>query len=301
MQRRDVLLSAVAAGLICATGRAHAVAPELVDEHWLKSGDGYGSDINHDPWNAWLQRYVVDSDDGITRLPYGGVTLADRAALTAYIDNLAGIEITAYQRDDQLAYWVNLYNALTVDLILREYPVASIRDITDGLFSTGPWGVKMVAVDGRSLSLDDIEHGILRPIWRDPRVHYAVNCASIGCPNLAPAAYRGFSIDDQLNQAARDYVGHRRAAEMDQQGRLVVSSIYIWFEEDFGGNDLGVIDHLQVYAEEPLKTSLASATEIYDDRYDWSLNDATGLSSAPSASTSNGRQGSGTRTTLIGQ
>ncbi len=295
LRRRDVLLTTVAAGLFAATGRAQAAASDLIDEHWLKTGERNGGEIDHDPWHTWLKNYVVVSPDGVTRVRYGEVSPTDRDKLTAYIDELSKTEITSFGRDDQMACWVNLYNAVTVDLILREYPVSSIKDITDGLFSFGPWGIKQVAVEGRSLSLDDIEHGVLRPIWRDPRVHYAVNCASIGCPNLALTAYRGFSMDARLDQAARSYINHPRGAMVDKDGRLVVSSIYEWFQEDFGDSDAGVIEHLDANAEDDLKASLASVTEIYGDHYDWSLNDGTGLAAGASVDASGGRQGSGSR------
>ena len=100
-------------------------------------------------------------------------------------------------RDEQLAYWINLYNALTVKVILDHYPVKSILDIdiSPGWFSIGPWGKKLVAVEGVEISLDDIEHRILRPIWRDPRIHYALNCAAVGCPNLLREAFTGATAE----------------------------------------------------------------------------------------------------------
>jgi hypothetical protein len=273
MQRRGVLSFLTLGSLAVAVGRAMAAAPEPVDSHWLEAGSRAG--IDHGLWDVWLARYTVAGPNGITRVRYGEVSAEDRAALAAYLDEMAAVEITAFGRDEQFAFWVNLYNALTVDLIVREYPVDSIRDITSGLFSFGPWGMEIVEVEGRALSLDDIEHGILRAIWHDPRIHYAVNCASLGCPNLARAAYRPAEIDRMLEEAARAYVNHPRGAGFDDRGRLIVSSIYDWFEEDFGGSEAGVIAHLTRYADDPLKARLASVSEIYADRYDWALNDAT--------------------------
>lgn len=259
-------------------GRAHAApGSELIDEHWLAEGEADAGAIAHDPWHQWLLRYVIESTDGVNRVRYGDVTPEDRDNLRRYIDEMAAVEITGYGRDEQMAFWVNLYNALTVDVILSEYPVSSIRDIDDGLFSFGPWGRDVVTVEGRTLTLDDIEHGILRPIWRDPRIHYAVNCASIGCPNLAKAAYWGNGIDSRLTQGAYGYVNDPRGADFNTSGRLVVSSLYVWFEEDFGGSESGVIDHLTTYATDSLRTSLSGIGDIGEDRYDWSLNDATGL------------------------
>ena len=289
MQRRQVLLAAAGAGFLSFVGTARA-APnsELIDDHWL--GEGDGGKIAHDQWQQWLDRYLVVSDDGITRVRYGDVSQEDRDHLRRYLDAMATIDITAHTRDEQYAYWLNLYNAVTADVILTDYPVSSIRDINDGLFSFGPWSRELIEVEGRALSLDDIEHGILRPVWRDPLIHYGVNCAAVSCPNLLLSAFRGSTVGAQLTAAGRAYVNDPRGAEIDDDGRLVVSSIYVWFQEDFGGDDAGVIDHLSAHAAEPLKSRLAQVNDIHDDRYDWSLNDATG---APAPEQS--YKGSGTR------
>jgi hypothetical protein len=122
--------------------------------------------------------------------------------------------------------------------VASHYPVRSIRDISlgGGLVATlsgGPWKAKVAKIQGIELSLDDIEHGILRPVFKDPRVHYAVNCASIGCPNLRTEAFTGAKLSQQLDSAAGDYVNSSRGVRFEN-GRGVVSSIYVWFEEDFG-------------------------------------------------------------------
>ena len=145
------------------------------------------------------------------------------------------------------------------------------KAISPGLFADGPWGAKLITVEGEQVSLDDIEHRILRPIWRDPRVHYAVNCASLGCPDLHARAWIAEGLDASLDAAARTYVNHPRGARVED-GRLIVSSIYDWFEEDFGGSDAGVIAHLKTFAAPPLAQALSSITRVSDDRYDWRLN-----------------------------
>jgi Protein of unknown function, DUF547 len=127
---------------------------------------------------------------------------------------------------------------------------------------------------GVTLSLDDIEHGILRPIFKDPRVHYAVNCASVGCPNLGTEAFTGAKLNAQLEQAAKDYVNSPRGVRFDN-GEPVVSSIYVWFIDDFGGTDQGVLNHLRKYAAPDLGQRLAGVKALGGDAYDWSLNDAT--------------------------
>ena len=128
-------------------------------------------------------------------------------------------------------------------------------------------------MEGVALSLNDIEHRILRPIWRDPRIHYAVNCAALGCPNLRMTAFTGANADEVLDRAARDYVNHPRGVTI-RDGSLVVSSIYIWFQEDFGAGAMDVIAHLKRYAGPELRNRLMTVDGIDDDEYDWNLNDA---------------------------
>jgi hypothetical protein len=158
----------------------------------------------------------------------------------------------------------------------QPYPVASIRDIdiSPDWFSNGPWNAKLRAIEGEAVSLNDIEHRILRPIWRDPRIHYGVNCASIGCPNLRAQAFTAANAEALLASGARDYVNHPRGARIED-GRLIVSSAYVWFAEDFGGDDAGVIAHLRRYARPELRAALAEVDEIGDFVYDWRLNDAS--------------------------
>ena len=236
--------------------------------------------IDHTAWDAFLARHVVPGADGINRLAYGRVDAADKAALDGYLAALQALPIRRYAKPEQRAYWINLYNAQTVRLVVGRYPVSSIRDIRLGggvvaTFFGGPWAARTLKVEGVELSLDDIEHRILRPIWRDARVHYAVNCASIGCPNLAPRAYTAARMEAMLDEGAAAYVNHPRGATV--QGRkLVVSSIYVWFKDDFGGNDAGILAHLRRYANEAQRAQLAPFKSLdgNSDRYDWGLNDA---------------------------
>ena len=194
--------------------------------------------------------------------------------MDAYIDRLAALPISTYGRPVQYAYWLNLYNALTIQVVLDHYPVASIRDIdiSPGLFADGPWSKSLLEIEGERVSLNDIEHRILRPIWRDPRIHYGVNCASIGCPNLLQTAFTAENIEASLDQAARDYINHPRGWYL-KGDRIVVSSIYVWFKPDFGSDDADVIAHLKQYSTPERAAELETAEGIADDGYDWSLND----------------------------
>ncbi len=230
--------------------------------------------VDHQEWTRLLQKYTRPSDDGVVRFDYAGLADGDRPALDGYIVRMAETPVSGLNRDEQLAYWINLYNALTVQLIVDHYPVSSILkiSISPGLFSIGPWGKKLISVEGEDISLDDIEHRILRPIWQDPRIHYAVNCASIGCPNLIDTAYTADRVDALLEANAIAYVNHPRGAEL-RGGSLTASSIYDWFQEDFGGSETGVLAHLRKYARPELARDLKLIHEIGGYDYDWSLNE----------------------------
>jgi len=240
---------------------------------WEKHDPQSSATIDHGAWDAILKSYVRSGPDGVNRFAYSRVSAADMKSLDTYIDRMAAVPISTFNRQEQFAYWVNLYNALTIQVVATHYPVGSIReiDLSDGAFSDGPWEPKLIEVEGEKLSLNDIEHRILRPIWKDPRIHYAVNCASIGCPNLRRDAYVGETVNRVLESAARDFVNNSRAVSFDD-GDLVVSSIYIWFRPDFGGSDDGILEHLRRYAGPTLKANLAQRETIADHRYDWGLN-----------------------------
>ena len=231
------------------------------------------------PYDVLLKRYVKSAPDGVNRVDYAGwrANKADRAALDAYIAEMARRRPSTMTRSEAFAYWGNLYNAVTLKVILDRYPVASIRDIkSDSWFDpkayTGPWRQSRVTVEGRRLSLDDIEHVIMRPTFKDPRVHYIVNCASYGCPNLMNRVWRASTLEADLDAAARAFVNHPRGVTVLPSGGLKVSSIYKWFIEDFGGNDAGLIAHFRAFAKPELSKRLANSPRIIEDDYDWSLN-----------------------------
>jgi len=282
MHRRTLLGTAGSAAVLTVAATPAAAqlfgAPEPdLWPRWQAHDPDSTARIDHGTWDALLERYVSAHGDGINRVDYRGWGNSGRAGLRSYIDALAAVPVSRRNRAEQFAYWVNLYNALTVDVVLDHYPVDGIRDIdiSPGLFSDGPWGRALVTVEGVELTLDDIEHRILRPIWRDPRIHYAVNCAALGCPNLQRRAFSGSNLETLLDDGARTFVNHPRGAEV-RDGGLYVSSIYAWFQEDFGGSDSGVIAHLRRYAGPDLASRLEGITRIAGHSYDWSLNDATG-------------------------
>ena len=232
--------------------------------------------VDHVDWDLILQRYVTTNHpSGINRFAYSSVNPKDRKILETYLQGLQAVDVSALNRKEQLAYWINLYNALTVNIILEHYPVKSIRDISlsKGLFSKGPWDAKLLKIDGEELSLNDIEHRILRPIWQDNRIHYAVNCASLGCPNLQPMGYTSQNLEFLLEKAARDFINHPRGVSFGSNW-LNVSSIYFWFQEDFGDSETKVVEHLKQHlSPENLKKLNKLRQKRLIHQYDWNLNE----------------------------
>lgn len=274
LSRAAVFVASLAVWCLLAPAAAQAQPESELWDYWTAHDAASTVSIDHGAWNLFLGKYVFPRDDGINRLAYGNVLFYDRSALDQYIASLAAVTVTRLNRHEQMAYWFNLYNALTVQLILGAYPVSSIRDIdiSPGFFSDGPWGKKLVEVEGKPVSLDDIEHRILRPIWNDPRIHYAVSCAALGCPNIGTGAFTADKLDEYLDFSARAYINNPRAVRV-RTGELVLSSLYRWYTDDFGGSVEAVIRHLAAYADPALAATLDAVTTIDGYEYDWGLND----------------------------
>lgn len=232
-------------------------------------------------WNAILGKYVKPYQGGINYFDYAALKAqpTDVAKLKSYVTSLQAEKVSALTRPQQFAYWSNLYNALTIQVMIDNWPVKSIREIKskgapfDPVKSAfgGPWRQKFVTVEGKSLTLDDIEHVVLRGQFEEPRVHYAVNCASYGCPNLKASAWKAETLEADLDAGAKAYVNHPRGVKVNANGTLTLSSIYKWFDEDFGGNEAGVKQHLTKYATPELAAKIKTA-KIAGYDYDWAVN-----------------------------
>lgn len=239
---------------------------------------------SHVEWNKLLQRHVMPFNGGVaTAVDYQGMA-RDRDKLKLYLHALSTVttaEFDALGKHDQLAFLINAYNAWTVELILTQWPdLKSIKDL--GGFFSSPWSREFVALLGKTRTLDDIEHKLIRGSGRynDPRIHFALNCASIGCPALRAEAYVGSRLDQQLNEQTALFLGdrNRNRAESDS---IKLSSIFKWYREDFekgwqGFNRLE--DFLLVYAD-ALELSKAQAKQLKSGAadiefldYDWRLN-----------------------------
>ena len=192
--------------------------------------------ISHDAWQSLLVQYVQELDGGrVTRVDYRGLT-RERDRLQAYLDGRAAVsrqDFDSWPVDSQLAFLINAYNAWTVELILSEYPgLDSIRDI--GFLPGAAWRRRIVSLFGSQVSLDDVEHGMIRgwERFREPRIHFAVNCAAIGCPALRAEAYTGEKLQRQLEDATRLFLSDRDRNYLDGDTAWV-SRLFDWYEEDF--------------------------------------------------------------------
>jgi hypothetical protein len=234
----------------------------------------------HAAWTSLLQKYVSAPDNvGLTHFDYAGLkaSASDTAKLRGYIEALGATNTDALSRDEAIPFYANLYNALTIDLIIQNYPLDSIRkaktyngDRVGGF--TGPWKKVETTLNGRTVSLDDVEHKILRVKYPSPYVHYMVNCASVGCPNLLDEAWEASSYKSERKKAAFGYINSPRGVVVTPRG-LKVSSIFKWFEEAFGGSKESVLKHIREYADADLAAAIDGGATIVDYDYDWSVND----------------------------
>ncbi|PCJ18144.1 MAG: Ser/Thr protein kinase [Gammaproteobacteria bacterium] len=239
---------------------------------WEPHNEKNTATIDHSLWQSILSKYIVSPHkSGVNRFDYGRVSDQDKSTLTLYLNTQTALNPRKYSRAEQKAYWINLYNALTVNLIIQAYPAESITKLGESFFSFGPWDDVITEVQGQELTLNNIEHGILRPIYKDNRIHYAVNCASYGCPNLSQTAYTAENTNALLNTGAHAYVNHQRGVHFNDE-QLVVSSIFHWYKVDFGDSNETLLMHLSRHAEPELAKRLDNYQGEVEHIYDWSLN-----------------------------
>ncbi len=242
-------------------------APEAdLWRYWDQSEESSPQVIDHSSWQTFLDQYVSRGASGVNLVAYDEAAQSGRAHLREYLRTLTDIDPRTLRRQEQLAYWINLYNALTVNVVLDHPGRKTILKMGGGWFSRGPWGDELVEVAGQRLTLDDIEHRILRPIWHDHRVHFAVNCASLGCPDLNAEAFTSANAQRLLTEAEVAYINHPRGVSVEG-GRLILSSIFDWYRQDFASNEAELVRYLasrHALAELP--------SDVIRYRYDWSLN-----------------------------
>lgn len=227
--------------------------------------------FDHSTFDALVKAHVKADTQGYNRVDYRAVK-SKLAGLRAYIASLEAANPVALSRNEAHAFWINLYNAKTLEIVADAFPVPSIKKINLGgsfLFGSGPWKANIITVSGTELSLDDVEHEIVRAIFKDPMSHYGLNCASYSCPNLAASAFTGANVDALLRQNAVAYINHPRGVAV-ANGRITASKIYSWYAGDFGGKGK-LKDHWASFAT-PQKAAQIAAASIAGYDYDWSIN-----------------------------
>jgi len=230
------------------------------------------SQASHAAFTNILQKYVSAPDgQGLTHFNYGGLKAnpADKAALDSFIKSLEAVNPSSLSTNAAIAYYANLYNAVTVQVVTENYPIKSIKTL--GPLGSGPWKKKLFTINGTPASLNNVEHDIMRKQFPSPYVHYMVNCASVGCPNLLDNAWEAGTLDANRRRAAAAYINSPRGVQITPRG-LKISSIFKWFKEDFGGKS-GTLKHIRQYARPELAQAIDNGAKIVDYGYDWSLNE----------------------------
>lgn len=209
---------------------------------WDKSNENNRRVIDHGLFDSLLQRYVVvNHPSGINRFRYGDVSRGDSKRLNRYLARMAKIDPRGYSRREQKAYWINLYNGLVIQNILRQYPDATLNTQINK-------GKKLIKIAGVKLSLKDIENRILRPIWQDRKVLFALSCGALGCPNIQRQAYTAANSKKLLNRSVREFINHPRGVVVDRHS-LQASKMFDWYAEDFGSQKK-LIKFFAQYAED---------------------------------------------------
>lgn len=244
------------------------------------------SEFDHSAWDGLLQKHVHMVRDGRASIVDYHAFLQNRQELRSYLSQLSAVqssEFAAWTKPAQLAFLINAYNAYTVELILTRYPALdSIKDL--GSFLRSPWKKKFVPLLGEIRSLDDIEHGMIREkgVYNEPRIHFAVNCASIGCPALLNVAFTGDRLEQQLEAVTRAFLADRSRNRYNAKtGRVEISKIFDWYRADFesGWHDWHSLrQFLAHYADsladtpEEKKQLTTGEIKISFLDYDWKLN-----------------------------
>ncbi|MCD4677674.1 MAG: DUF547 domain-containing protein [Desulfobacula sp.] len=222
------------------------------------------NDIDNRIYASLLKKHVISN-----RVNYDGFK-KDEKLLDEYLAILSHTNVKSLSKNSRFAFFINAYNAFTIKLVLTKYPgINSIKEV--GSFFSNPWDKKFILLQKRTVSLDHIEHGILRSKFKDPRIHFAINCASKSCPPLLDEPYESKILEDQLDIQAKKFINNKKNTII-KNNTLFISKIFQWFKEDFSDNPLLFI---KGYASGELKEKLNSAKsniKINYLNYDWSLN-----------------------------
>jgi hypothetical protein len=232
-------------------------------------GTAAASSFDHAQFNRVLKTYVNDA--GL--VDYNGI--AGDAAFKGYMEALAGAKPDALSRDGQLAFWINAYNAVTIDKVINWKPEKSVREtLLPGIWtSTKFFTSKEQVVAGKQVSPDDIENEILRKQFRDPRIHFSIVCASLGCPPLPRWAYTAENVQSRLAEETRKYLNSRRGLRIDKaDNKLYLSKLFDWFAGDFKAKSGSVLNFITPYVDDETRAFLQRDPQIAYLDYNWALN-----------------------------
>jgi hypothetical protein len=263
-----------ACALLLASCAVTAPPPVLWDR-WTAHDESNARVIDRSLWSRFLDRYVT-GDAGAERVRYGAVTAEDRAQLDYWLRSMSRVSISRYALREQRAYWINLYNAAVVRIVLDHRGIASVRKLSptglaELLAPPDPFAVRDIEVEDQALSVNDIRNHILRPYWHDPRTLYTLCDATADGPPLAHTAYGAEYLGEQLDARAKAYINGPLALHWSGQ-KLLVSSFYKRYAADFGGSDAALLQHLRRYAEGKQAQKLANTSSIAGEFSDDALN-----------------------------
>ncbi len=234
---------------------------------------GLAAEPDYTAWTGLLQKYYSPQNG----MDYQGIRKNDFATLKKLADDWSKVDVSKLNRNEQLAFWINLYNVSTVKLICDNYPTKSIRDLsTDPLVRLNVFKKEIVPQGGKMMSLNDVENDKIRDGFKDPRIHFAINCAARSCPPMRPEAYIGARVNDQLDDQARVFLNGPAGAKISKSGSkatMTVTKVMDWFEKDFDAWGGGVVPFAMKYLSADKKAQLEGAkvkVDYYD--YDWNLN-----------------------------
>ena len=222
---------------------------------------------SHQIWNDLTQKNV--SAEG--NVNYKGF-IQDSLKLNAYLKLISNgaPNPKTWSKNDQMAYWINAYNAYTVQLIIRNYPLKSIKEIGGKIpFINSSWDIKFITLGGEKMDLNNIEHGILRKDFVEPRVHFALNCASVSCPKLRNEAYTGAKLNAQLDDQAKAFINNPGKNKITNGQKIEISKLFNWFEGDFKKTSANVPEFLSKYSK--VKVDAKADIDYLD--YNWNLNE----------------------------
>ncbi len=214
----------------------------------------------HQLWDVLTRKHI--SADG--KVNYAGF-LSDKKQVEQYLNELKEMhsELTSWNKRKQLAYWINMYNAVTVKLIIDNYPVSSITELKGGK----PWDTPLIELSGTSYTLNVIENKIIRPKYKEPRIHFAVNCAAKSCPKIMNKAWTEHNLERALTAQTKAFLANKEQNTL-QENNLVISKIFDWYKADFGASNQGIIEFINTYSNKEIDLN---ATVSFNE-YDWSLN-----------------------------